>query len=67
MAGDGGDRNRRMDGRLSKEIQAELGVLAFPREQCFMDYLGSTRSRVCVDRAATLSCLSEHQRRDEES
>ena len=60
MAGDGGDRYRRMDGWLSKEIQAELGLLAFSLKQCTMDYLGCPRSRVRVNLAATVSCLSKH-------
>ena len=67
MAGDGGDRHRRVDGWLSKEIQAELGLLAFSLEQCTMDYLGCIRQRLRINLAATLSCLSEHQGRDEES
>lgn len=67
MAGDGGDRYRRMDGWLAKEIQAELGVLAFSLKQCAVDHLGRTRSCVRIDLAATLSCVSKHQRGDEES
>ena len=67
MAGDARDSHRRLDGGLSKEIQTQLGILAFPFEQRAMDYLGSPRSRVRLNLVATVPCLSKHSRRAEES
>ena len=42
MAGDGSDGYRRVDGRIAKEVQAELGILAIHLEQCTVDCLGPT-------------------------
>ena len=67
MAGDARNSCRRLDGGFSKEIQTQLGILALPLEQRSMDYLGCPRSRVRVNLVATVPCLSEHQRRAEES
>jgi len=34
------DYNRTLDGFLTAEVQAELGLLDFPHEQCIVDRLG---------------------------
>jgi hypothetical protein len=44
MAGNGGDRSRGVAGRIPKEVQKELGILAVSLEQCFMDCVGLKRS-----------------------
>lgn len=41
MAGNVSDRCRGLDGRLSAEVQKELGILVIPIEQCTVDCLGS--------------------------
>ena len=41
MACHAGDGHRRLDDRLTKEAEKELGFLALPLEQSFMDRLGS--------------------------
>jgi hypothetical protein len=40
MAGDARDGYLGMDGRVSKKVQAELGILAIHLEQCAVDHLG---------------------------
>lgn len=40
MAGHVGNGHRGLDDRLTKEVQKELGLLALPFEQSFMDRLG---------------------------
>ena len=67
MAGNVGDGYRGLDGCLSKEVQAELGILVVPLEQCVVDYLGSRRWSVCADYLAGLPCLLEYERSSEES
>jgi hypothetical protein len=67
MAGDVGDGYRGLDDCLSKEVQAELGILAVPLKQCVVDYLGSQRWSVCADHLAGLPCLLEYERSSEES
>jgi hypothetical protein len=42
MAGDGGNVGSSLVNRLAKEVQTQLGLLAFSIEQCVMDHLGST-------------------------
>lgn len=67
VAGDVGDRNRGLDGGLSKKVQKELGLLAVPREQRAMDCLGRARPRVRPYLLAALSSLPEHQGSNEKS
>jgi hypothetical protein len=67
MAGDVGDGYRGLDGRLSKKVQAELGILAVPLEQCVVDYLGFGRRSVRPASLADLSRLFEYSRSSEES
>jgi hypothetical protein len=43
MAGNVGDSGSGLDGRVAKEVQKELGLLAIPTEQRALDYLGSAR------------------------
>lgn len=66
MAGDVGDGYRGLDGCLSKEIQAELGILAVPLKQCVVDFLGSHRWSVRSYYLADLPCVFEYQRSSEE-
>jgi hypothetical protein len=65
VAGDVGDGDRLMDGRFSKKVQTELGILAVPHQQRVVDHLGNQRSGVCPDRIADLSGLLECPRRGE--
>lgn len=67
MAGNAGDGHRGLDGCVSKEVQAEFGILAVPLRQSIVDYLGPPRWSVCVDCLAGLPCLIEYQRSSEES
>jgi hypothetical protein len=67
MAGYVGDGYRGLDGRLSKEVQAELGILAIPLKQCVVDYLGSQRWRLRAYYFAALPFFLEYQRSSEES
>ena len=53
MAGNGGDGPCCLDDRVAKNVQTQLGVLAFPVEQCLVGSLGTTRPRLCFNRAAT--------------
>src|SRR5215207_1931270 len=66
MAGDGGDGDRRVDGRLSEKVQAQLGILAIPAEQRAVDRLGRARSRLRTHLPSALSRISEHSRRGKE-
>ena len=67
MAGYVGDGYRGLDGRLSKEVQAELGILAIPLKQCVVDYLGSQRWRLRAYYFAALPFFLEYQRSSEKS
>jgi hypothetical protein len=67
VAGDVGDGHRGLDGCLSKEVQAELGILAVPHKQCVVDYLGSQRWSVCPYYLADLPYLFEYPGSSEES
>jgi hypothetical protein len=60
MAGNVGDGYRGLAGRLSKEVQKELGILAIPLKQCVVDYLGSQRQSVCAHCPAALPRLLEY-------
>ena len=66
MAGDGGDRHRRLDGCFAEKVQAQLGILAVPFEQRAVDHLGCTRPCLRAHTPAALPRLSKHPRRDEE-
>lgn len=50
MAGNAGHRGGGMDGRLPKEVQAQLGLLVISIEQCAVDRLGLARPGLCPDR-----------------
>src|SRR2546423_13658024 len=52
--------------RLTKEVQKKLGILALPREQCPLDYLGLVRPCVCSHSSATRSGGFEYSWRTEE-
>lgn len=62
MAGDVGNSRRGLDGGLTKEAQAELGLLAISVEQPSVGFLGPARRGVCVDHPAARSRLHERQR-----
>lgn len=61
MAGDGHHCHRGLDDRIAEEVQAQLGLLVVPLEQRSLDYLGSQRCRVCVNRASVCVGGIEHK------
>ena len=67
MAGDGGHGHRRVDGRVTKKVQKELGFLVVPLKQRPLDSLGRQRSGLCSDCAAVCFGGDEYSRRREES
>ena len=50
MAGNAGHSGGGVDGRLTKKVQAQLGLLVIPTEQCTVDRLGLARQGLCPDR-----------------
>ena len=66
MAGDAGDRYCCVDGWLEEEVQAQLGILAFPFKQCAVDFVGRTRSCLRAHLPPALPCVPEYQGRNEE-
>jgi len=66
MAGNDYHRRRRLDGRVTKKAQAELGILVVPSEQCALGYLGSGRPGMGAYRFAACARGDEYSRRREE-
>ena len=66
MAGYGGHRGGCLDGRLPKEVQAQLGLLVISTEQCAVDRLGLARQGLRTHCLAVTPGAAEHTRRDEE-
>jgi hypothetical protein len=61
MARDVSDGHRRLDGGVAKKVQTQLGVLAFSPQQRVMDFVGPSRSCLCVDSFAGMPGSSQHQ------
>jgi len=53
MAGDGRNNSCRLDDSLAKEVQTQLGFLAFPLKQWAVGRLGIARSGLRSDSVAT--------------
>ena len=66
MAGNAGHSGGGVDGRLTKEVQAQLGLLVISTEQCAVDRVGLARQGLCPDCLAVTPGFAEHTRRDEE-
>ena len=66
MAGNAGHGGGGLDGRLTKEVQAQLGLLVISIEQCAVDRLGLARRGLCPDRFTGVPGDLEHQGRHEE-
>ena len=60
MAGDGRNNSCRLDDSVAKEVQTQLGVLAFPLKQCVVGRVGITRPGLRFDSAATGAGNYEH-------
>ena len=67
MAGDGSNCSCCLDDSLAKEVQTQLGFLAFPPKQCIVGRLGITRSGLRSDSVATGPSNYEYSRGKEDS
>ncbi len=58
MAGDGGNRSRRVVGGVAEKIQTELGLLVISLEECALDCLGLARRGLRLNLPAVVPRLS---------
>ena len=67
MAGDGSNCSCCLDDSFAKEVQTQLGFLAFPLKQCIVGRLGIARSGLRSDSVATGTGNYEYSRGKEDS
>ena len=60
MAGNAGHGGGGVDGSLTKEVQAQLGLLVISIEQCAVDRLGLARRGICPDRFTSVPRVAEY-------
>ena len=65
MAGNAGHSGGGVDGRLAKEVQAQLGLLVISTKQRAVDRLGLARQGLCPDRFTGVPRGAEYPGREE--